>query len=149
MQFSSGDSWRSWKRCQLPDRYAVYTHFKSGDAVLDSRASLVAVLISFLLVLLVSSPSRASDDPSSLFQTKCAACHGFDGRAETPMGRKEGIPSFASTKVQKSDSSDLEDFILNGGKQKKPSHAFARKGVSEEEARKLSAYIKDLGRQKR
>ncbi len=32
-------------------------------------------------------PSRAAED-AAVFENNCAACHGIDGRAHTPQGRK-------------------------------------------------------------
>lgn len=113
----------------------------------DSRFSLAVVLIA-LIIIIPAIPCSAGDDAANLYKTKCAVCHAADGSANTPMGKKQSIPSFASDKVQKSPNADIQDFILNGGKERKASHAFAGKGVSPEDAKKLSAFIKELGKKK-
>jgi len=41
----------------------------------------------FGLLLSLSAPLLAADD-AAVFQNYCAACHGSDGRARTPQGRK-------------------------------------------------------------
>jgi mono/diheme cytochrome c family protein len=112
----------------------------------DFRFSLAVVLIA----LFILSPSLiwAGDDAAILYKTKCAVCHGVDGLATTPMGKKQSIPSFASEKIQKAPNSDLEDFVLNGGREKKASHSFAGKGMTGDEAKKLAVLIKELGRKK-
>lgn len=114
----------------------------------DSRFILAVVLIAIFFLVLLPSPSWAVDAAATIFKSKCAACHGADGLANTPMGKKQNIPSFASDKVQKCTSADLEDFVLYGGKDKRASHAFAGKGISNDDAKKLAIFIKELGKKK-
>lgn len=112
----------------------------------DFRFRLAVVLIA--LFIFIPTISLAGDDAAILYKTKCAVCHGADGLANTPMGKKQSIPSFASDKVQKSSNADIQDFILNGGKEKKASHTFAAKGIAPADAEKLAKYIKELGKKK-
>jgi mono/diheme cytochrome c family protein len=112
----------------------------------DFRFRLAVVLIA--LIIFIPTISWAGDDAAILYKTKCAVCHGADGSANTPMGKKQSIPSFASDKVQKSSDADVQDFILNGGKEKKASHAFSGKGISTEDAKKLATFVKELGKKK-
>ena len=112
----------------------------------DFRYRLAVVLIA--LIIFIPTFTWAGDDAASIYKTKCAVCHGADGLANTPMGKKQSIPSFASDKVQKSSDADVQDFVLNGGKEKKASHAFSGKGISTEDAKKLATYIKELGKKK-
>ena len=109
---------------------------------------LAVVLSAFVLLLIVPSPTVAGTEPGALFQNKCAVCHGRDGLANTPLGRKESIPSFVSDKVRRTSTADLTDFILYGGKEKKASHSFANKGISQDDALQLATYIKALGKKK-
>lgn len=99
-------------------------------------------LVAIALFLILPSLSWAQAD---LYKTKCAACHGADGKG-TPTGIKMGAPPFSSDKVQKASDAELADFIENGGPQKKASHAFASKGVSQDDAKKLATYVKTLGK---
>ena len=112
----------------------------------DFRFSLAVILIALFIFL--PAVVVAGDDAAILYKTKCAVCHGADGLASTPMGKKQSIPSFASDKVQKSSDADIQDFVLNGGKEKKASHAFAGKGMTGEDATKLATYLKELGKNK-
>ena len=112
----------------------------------DFRFSLAVVLIALFIFL--PAVAVAGDDAAILYKTKCAVCHGADGLATTPMGKKQSIPSFASDKVQKSSNADIQDFILNGGKEKKASHTFAGKGITPADATKLATYVKELGKKK-
>ena len=113
----------------------------------DSRFRLAVVLIA-LIIFIPATQCWAGDDAALIYKTKCAVCHGVDGLATTPMGKKQSIPSFASEKIQKAPNSDLEDFVLNGGREKKASHSFAGKGMTGDEAKKLAVLIKELGRKK-
>jgi mono/diheme cytochrome c family protein len=112
----------------------------------DFRFSLAVVLIA--LIIFIPAVSWAGDDAATLYKTKCAVCHGADGLANTPMGKKQSIPSFASDKIQKSSPADIQDFVLNGGKEKKASHAFGGKGVTNDDAKKLAILVRDLGKKK-
>jgi mono/diheme cytochrome c family protein len=102
---------------------------------------ILAVLVTaFALFLVLPNLSWAQED---LYKTKCAACHGADGKGSA-AGKKMGAPEFSSEKVQKASNADLADFIENGGPQKKASHAFASKGVTSADSTKLATYIKTL-----
>src|SRR5579862_8176096 len=104
---------------------------------------ILAVLITaFALFLVLPNLSWAQED---LYKAKCAACHGADGKGSA-AGKKMGAPEFSSDKVQKASNADLADFIENGGPQKKASHAFGNKVISQADAQKLAAYVKTLGK---
>lgn len=131
---------------QTDGRYNILSGFLSGAMMRHSKNILAVILIAFLLV--IPSPTWAGTDPAALFQSKCAVCHGPNGLANTPLGKKQSIPSFASDKVRRASTADLTDFILDGGKDKKASHSFANKGVSQDDALQLATYIKALGKKK-
>lgn len=105
---------------------------------------LFAVMLFTAAVLFLMLPNLSwADDAAATFKAKCAVCHGADGKAETAMGKKSNIPSFSSDQVKKASDAELEDFIANGGKEKKASHAFANKGV---DAKAMVTYIRTLGK---
>lgn len=104
------------------------------------KVALAIFLVALALFLILPNLSWAQAD---VYKAKCAGCHGADGKG-TAAGQKMGAPAFSSDKVQKATDAELADFIENGGPQKKASHAFASKGVSPEEAKKLAAYVKTL-----
>lgn len=109
-----------------------------------SKLVLLIVALAFTMFFVLPSVSWA-EEASNLFKTKCAVCHGLNGRANTPMASKQDIPSFASDRIKKQSALEIEDFILNGGKEKKSSHAWAHKGISKDEGTRLAAYVKQLG----
>lgn len=98
-------------------------------------------LVAIALFLILPSLSWAQGD---IYKAKCAGCHGIDGKGTT-AGQKMGAPA-SSDKVQKASDAELADFIENGGPQKKASHAFGNKGISQADAEKLGAYVKTLGK---
>ena len=104
------------------------------------KVILAVLATAFALFLALPNLSWAQED---IYKTKCAACHGADGKGSA-AGKKMGAPEFSSEKIQKASNADLADFIENGGPQKKASHAFAGKGVTAGDATKLATYIKSL-----
>lgn len=114
----------------------------------DSKVVLGIILIALLMLILLPGVSRALEDSARIFNTKCAACHGTDGMANTPMGKKMEIPSFASDRIRKLPAAEIQNVILSGGKEKRASHSFGSKGISNEDGAKLAAYVKELGKKR-
>ncbi len=92
-----------------------------------------------LAVVLSLSLSVHAQDASTLFKSKCAACHGADGTG-SPMGKKMGAHDFTSADVQKMSDADLTDIITNG-KNKMPKYGSSLKP---EEIKDLVAYIRTM-----
>src|SRR6516165_11316299 len=68
-----------------------------------------------------SAASQAQNAGDSLFKTKCAACHGQDGKGEVPMGKKLGARNLSSPEVQSQSEPTLTE-IITKGKNKMPSY---------------------------
>jgi mono/diheme cytochrome c family protein len=96
---------------------------------------MVAPALFFILPKL----SWAADDGATVFKAKCAMCHGAD-LAGKPATK---IPSLVSDEAKKSSDADMTDMIASGGKDKKTMHAFANKGVTPDQIKMLTAYIRD------
>jgi cytochrome c6 len=77
---------------------------------------------------------------ADLYKTKCAICHGADGRGATPMGSKIGVRDFHSPVVAK--ETDAEMFTLTrDGKNKMPAY----KGkLTDAQIKDLVKYIRTL-----
>ena len=80
-----------------------------------------ALLIAWMGAVLVFSAFsvRAEVDKKveRTWKSKCASCHGADGKADTDTGKKAGIPSYADAAFQKSKTDQqLKDAIANGVK---------------------------------
>ncbi len=55
------------------------------------------------------------------FKTKCAACHGADGKGETAMGKNLKLKDLGSAEVQKQSDEELAT-IIGKGKGKMPAY---------------------------
>jgi len=66
-------------------------------------------------------------------------CHGAD-LAGKPAAK---APSLVSDEAKKASDAELTEMIANGGKDKKPMHAFASKGVTPDQIKMAIAYIRE------
>ncbi len=112
----------------------------------EKENALPARLTAILIVVIAvsgSTPLAAQDGPT-LFKTKCAMCHGADGKGETPMGKKLNIRDLGSPEVQKQTDAELTT-IISKGKGKMP--AFEGK-LTAEQIGQVLAHIRELGKKK-
>src|ERR1700751_2636043 len=86
----------------------------------SARTRMLAALVVLGLVLLISPCASFADDSAALYKSKCAMCHGADGKGETPAGKSMKVKDFASDDVKKMSDGDLSDAISKG-KAKMPS----------------------------
>src|SRR6202162_1985242 len=99
------------------------------------HASLVAVVVA---IIALGNSRLAAQDAASLFKTKCSACHGADGKGDTPMGKKMGVRDFTSPEVQKMSDDELTAMIADG-KDKMPSY---KKSLKPDQIKDLVGYIR-------
>ena len=102
-----------------------------------TKLVILIVMIALALFLILPNLSWAADD-GAIYKTKCAACHGAD-LAGKPAAK---IPSLVGDDAKKASDAELTDMIANGGKDKKAMHAFANKGVTEDQLKMIVAYIR-------
>lgn len=95
-----------------------------------------------LLAMVGLCGTQASAQAAATYKSKCAMCHGADGKGDTPMAKKLGVRSFASAEVQKESDSELATVIAKG-KNKMPSY---EKSLKEAEIKDLVAYVRGLGK---
>ena len=108
----------------------------------DQWLRVVAGTVLACLVLFCSVASQGQSAGESLFKTKCAACHGQDGKGEVPMGRKLDARNLSSSEVQTQSDTQLTD-IVTKGKNKMP--AYDGK-LTKEQIGQVVAYIRELGK---
>lgn len=99
-------------------------------------------LIRVLLVLasLSLNPAASAEDPAAAYKSKCQACHGVDGKGDTPVGKKLGIKDFHSPEVAK--MSDQEFFeITKNGKNKMPKYDGK---LTDDQIKELVQFIRSL-----
>lgn len=76
----------------------------------------------------------------ALYKTKCAVCHGADGKGETTMGKADKLRDLGSADVQKQSDDELATLITNG-KNKMPAYG---KSLKPEQIKDLVAYLRTL-----
>lgn len=99
----------------------------------------LATLVVLSLVLLAATSAFAADG-AAIFKSKCAMCHGADGKGETPMGKSMKLRDLGSADVQKQTDADLKK-IIEDGKNKMPSYK-AKLAAGEADA--LVAFLRTL-----
>jgi mono/diheme cytochrome c family protein len=98
----------------------------------------------FGALFLLITPLYSQGDAASLYKTKCSACHGPDGKGDTPVGKKLGARDFASPEVQKETDEELIA-IATKGKNKMPGYGTSLKDA---QIKDLVLYIRDLAKKK-
>ena len=105
------------------------------------RAIATASGVLLLSALGVTSiPTEAQEGGAALYKTKCAACHGADGKGETSIGKANKLRDFGSADVQQQSDADLTGIITNG-KGKMPAYG---KSLKPEQVKDLVSYIRSL-----
>lgn len=110
------------------------------------KHALVPLVVNGMLLLgligFCAEVSPAQSPGETLFKTKCAACHGPDGKGEVAMGKKLGAHDLNSAEVQKQSDAQLME-VVTKGKNKMP--AYDGK-LSKEQIAQLVAYIREIGK---
>jgi cytochrome c6 len=81
-------------------------------------------------------------DGASLYKSRCASCHGADGKGDTAIGKSMHLRSLASPEVQKESDQELTAIIADG---KGAMPAYKGK-LSAEQVKDLVGYIRELGK---
>ena len=92
------------------------------------------------LLGLLAIPVSGQTPGESLYKTKCAVCHGPDGKGETAVGKANKLRDLGSTDIQKQSDDELGGIIGNG-KGKMPAYG---KSLKPEQIKELVAYIRSF-----
>lgn len=94
----------------------------------------------FGLAGLVSGGGRCGGEPAAIFADHCASCHGLDGRARTPAGRKLNARSLVESVIS---PAEIERQILEGVTDKKgqPRMPGFKDRLSPAEVAAVGAYV--------
>lgn len=76
--------------------------------------------IALLLALVLAPTAFAQDSPADLYKASCAPCHGANGDANTPAGRKYKATSFTSAAGLKHSDAELLQITRKGKGQMPP-----------------------------
>ena len=100
----------------------------------------LGVVLGLTLLSLLPIPVSGQTPGESLYKTKCAVCHGPDGKGETALGKANKLRDLGSTEVQKQSDDELSG-IVTGGKGKMPAYG---KSLKPEQIKELVAYIRSF-----
>ena len=96
-----------------------------------------AALLGFATV-----PVHVQPAGETRYKTKCAACHGADGKGETAIGKTNKLRDLGSGDVQKQSDVELSAIITNG-RNKMPGYG---KSLKPEQIKELVGHIRTLGK---
>lgn len=103
------------------------------------RQLLIRTLMFSAILSVAALGAFAQDDAAALYKSKCAVCHGADGKGSA-AGQKMGVKDFQSPEVAK--ISDEEMFeITKNGKNKMPKYAGK---LTDDQIKGLVKYIRSL-----
>jgi mono/diheme cytochrome c family protein len=97
-------------------------------------------VLGLTLLSLLPIPVSGQTPGESLYKTKCAICHGPDGKGETAVGKANKLQDLGSKEVQKQSDDELSG-IVTGGKGKMPAYG---KSLKPEQIKELVAYIRSF-----
>jgi mono/diheme cytochrome c family protein len=103
-----------------------------------------ALLITAIAAGVAFWSTPATAEAAATYKTKCAMCHGADGKGETPVGKKMGARDFASPEVQKETDDELTAIIAKG-KNKMPAY---EKSLKDTDIKEMVAFIRQLAKGK-
>lgn len=106
----------------------------------------VPIVFLVICVLVLANAAWAGDAAATadLYKTSCQKCHGADGRADTPAGKKFEARDFHSSDVQKQTDAELIK-ITTEGQKKMPSY---KDKLTPEQIKDLVGYVRQLGKSK-
>jgi mono/diheme cytochrome c family protein len=86
-------------------------------------------------------PAAFADDAAALYKTKCASCHGADGKASA-VGKKMGAKDLQDPELKKATEAQWIE-ITTKGKNKMPAYD---KKLTADQIKQLVAYMKELSK---
>lgn len=85
------------------------------------RVTFVLLVVAVALLLAPVAIADAGPDGPAIYRSKCAMCHGADGKGQTPMGKNLHLKDLGSDEVQKMSNADMQKIIADG-KNKMPAY---------------------------
>jgi len=122
----------------LQDESKLHVRRIQVKKVMVSAGMCLALAAAALFAVAV--PAAAQNEGESLFKSKCAMCHGADGKGDTSMGKMLKIRDLGSAEVQKQTDSELAK-IVSDGKGKMPAY---KSQLSEAQIKHVVEFIRTL-----
>jgi cytochrome c6 len=98
--------------------------------------TLFSTMMALAFAMGIAAAARA--DGKDMYTKKCAGCHGKDGKADTPMGKRLEMKDLSSPAVQKAATdAQWEKIILEGYKAPDGKVVMYPSKISAEEAKDL------------
>lgn len=97
-------------------------------------------LVMLAIELIFSTWTLAADTTADVYKSKCAACHGADGKGETDTGKNLKVKDLGSAEVQKMSDAELTTIIAKG---KKPMPGYEGK-LTDDQISDLVKWIRTL-----
>jgi mono/diheme cytochrome c family protein len=94
------------------------------------------------VAVMLCAPAKADEKSAALYKQKCVACHGADGKADTPTGKTMKVRSFTGPEVAKMSDDELAGAIEKG-KDKMPAYG---KTMKPDEIKAMVAYVRSLAK---
>jgi mono/diheme cytochrome c family protein len=94
--------------------------------------------LGLLSVFAVAAPAALAQDGAALYRQRCQSCHGAKGEGRA---NQKGTNLLTDEAKAKSDA-DMVTIIMTGNG--KTSHAFERRGVTEDQAKALVTHVRSL-----
>lgn len=101
------------------------------------------VAIALAIILTPSLSTAETTDINALWSKKCAGCHGSDGAAQTPFGKKHQLKDLSTASYQASVTDEQLRKTISEGVSGTKMPAFKGR-LSDEEIRGLVTHIRGL-----
>jgi mono/diheme cytochrome c family protein len=101
------------------------------------RRWLLAPALAIAAIAVASTPAAAQPDGKALFEKNCMKCHGADGKADTPAGKKMKVPAW--------DAEDMQAEIVTKTVRGNGKHKTVAKKLSDADLEAIAAYVATLG----
>lgn len=95
------------------------------------------MLFAAAVLSLATVPARAQSG-AEVYKSKCAMCHGADGKGETPVGKSLKLRDLGSADVQKQSDAELTA-ITADGKGKMPAY---KSKLSADQIKQVVSYMR-------
>jgi mono/diheme cytochrome c family protein len=102
----------------------------------------LVVIVAILAVGAVYAQAADAPDGAALFASKCASCHGADGKGDTPVGKAMGVKSLLTPVYAGDDgTAKVETAIRDGVPPKMPALGSS---LSDAEIGAIAKAVKDM-----